>query len=82
MSNILRSRSENVSSCDKKIILIPACPTIQLTRKKSITPQIFSKHLTKTPLIHPNFIDAPSGAVAALTSGVPVGDCIIIEKKS
>lgn len=35
--------------------MMPACPTTQLRRKNNMTPQMFSKHLTKTPLIQPNF---------------------------
>lgn len=35
---------------------MPACPTIQGSLKKSITPQILSRHGVNTPSIHPNFM--------------------------
>lgn len=35
---------------------IPACPTIQGSLRKSITPHILSRHGVSTPSIHPNFI--------------------------
>lgn len=35
---------------------IPACATIHGRRKKSITPQILSKHGFRTPSTHPSFI--------------------------
>ena len=32
---------------------LPACPTTQVRRRNSIVPQIFSRHLMKTPSIQP-----------------------------
>jgi hypothetical protein len=34
---------------------IPDCPTIHVSRKNRITPQIFRRHLSITPFNQPNF---------------------------
>lgn len=43
-----------VVSINKKPSMMPACPTTQLRRRKSITPHIFSRQRMSTPLIQPN----------------------------
>lgn len=35
---------------------MPACATTHESRRKSITPHMFSRHGMRTPCIHPNFI--------------------------
>lgn len=34
---------------------IPACATTHDKRRNNMTPQMLSRHLTRTPSIHPNF---------------------------
>lgn len=43
------------------ITRIPACPVNHDKRRYNITPQIFNKHGTNTPLTHPNFKLAAAG---------------------
>ena len=35
---------------------MPACPTTQVSLRKSMVPQMLRRHLINTPSIHPNFI--------------------------
>lgn len=44
-----------VVSISIKPSMMPAWPTTQLRRRKSMTPHMFSRQRMSTPLIHPNF---------------------------
>jgi hypothetical protein len=67
-----RIHPSNYSSIILIFIPIPAWPVTHERRRKSITPQMFRRHRTKTPLIHPNFtVDSPGASPLAPSFGVP-----------
>ena len=62
--NVVTNAESKIITTDKPI---PAWPTTHVSLKKSITPQIFSKHGMSTPLIQPNLVWVFVG-----TEGVPI----------
>lgn len=52
----------------RRVCPIPDCATTQDNRRKSITPQMLSKHGISTPWIHPNFTPCPPDLFAGVVT--------------